>query len=119
MVDAVEELLMSKAEARKELQRRLATLKRMMKDEIEDFAVEHKLEFSFLGMRYFLKDPNGSNRWAKKGIFVSEAEWQSSGWGCDGGDSYVEFSEWEEKNFPYDEVAPDEDEEDPVEADDE
>lgn len=94
---------MSKTEARKELQRRLATLKRMLKDEIEDFAIEHQLEFSFMGMKYFLKDPCGSDRWAKRGIFIAENEWRSSSWGCGEHDSYDDFCRWEEKNFPPEE----------------
>lgn len=93
---------MSKADARRELQKKLAKVRDEL-DLVEKFAIENQLEFSFLGMKYFLKDPNGSNRYAKKGIFVSEAEWESSSWGCSGGDSYEEYCAWEEKNFPYEE----------------
>lgn len=91
---------MAKAEDRKTLQRMLANLRADLKD-VEKFATDHQLEFEFLGMKFFLKDPNGSKRYAKKGIFVSLAEWQSSGWSCNGGDSYEAYSNWEDKNFPY------------------
>jgi hypothetical protein len=91
-----------KTEAKKELQRLLANLRADLKD-VEKFAIDNQLEFDFMGMKYFLKDPNGGDRIAKKGIFVSEAEWNSSGWGCNGGDTYEAYSEWESKYFPYEE----------------
>lgn len=91
---------MNKTEARRELQRRLVILKETLRNEIENFAIEHQLEFEFMGMKYFLKDPYGSDRWAKRGIFISAGEWQSSSWGCSDNDSYEAYARWEEENFP-------------------
>ena len=87
-------------EAKKTLQRMLTNLRSEMKD-VEKFAIDNQLEFEFMGLKYMLKDPSGTDRWAKKGIFIAQSEWQSSGWSCNGGDSYEEYCEWENKNFPY------------------
>lgn len=103
-MDAVEELLMSKADDRKELQKKLVDLKAHLK-EVTDFAEAHQLEFNFLGMKFFLKDPGGSKRYAPKGIFINESQWESSTWGCTDSEESERFDEWENKYFPYDEDA--------------
>ena len=102
MVEAVEVLLMptsmrTKAEARKLLQRMLATLRADLRD-VETFAAENKLEFDFMGMSFKLRSPYGGTRYAPKGIFVSVSEWESSS--CETTPMMEAYDRWAEKYFP-------------------
>lgn len=92
--------LLTKEEAEREVQVRLAELARQF-EAIRQIADQHKIEFSFMGgtmhyRSYYDYGRSSGKHLARKGLFVSDAEWESSGFTCENDDFWI----WYRENWP-------------------
>ena len=105
---------MNKDAAEKEIQHLLAQVMETINAEVLPLAREHGIEFSFLGLTYRLfprnyREGKTHEVWnketqkydympytpAKEGLLVSDDEWYSSSFGCEG-----RYWEWHSEQWP-------------------